>query len=140
MKHNSLSRLLGLFRRLPFRRATANPAADTHFIADFPRLDDLLYANSLTYEPGATDFRSRPEPSRPGRWPAREAETSLSRTTASNAAFVEPSPIVPTECPTCSMGRDAGWPASAFRSRKEARRLRVLDRAIAEIARGRRPR
>ncbi len=110
MRHNPISRLFSLFRPVQLRRPDGDCATGRCRPDDFPRLDELLKVNSV------------------------------SRTTAIPAALGEPSSIIPPESSASSLGGDARWSVSTFASRKEARRLRVLDRAIAEIARDRRPR
>jgi hypothetical protein len=134
MKHNPISRLLDLFRQIPRRRPLCDVSTGRY------RPTDLLRADSVIYEPGATDFLSRTGPDRTPKPQPSDNSTTRSRTSASTAAFGERSLIVPTGSLASLSAEVARWPDASFRSRKEARRLRVLDQAIAEIARYRRPR
>ena len=105
----------------------------------FPRIDDLLRTQPMRYGPAGPDFLPSPSSDMMRSSLALEISSRLSRTTSRTALVSSPSDHADT-----SRDRIIGHQTTTDRrnisSRTAARRLRAVDRAIAEIARDLRPR
>lgn len=135
MKDNPISRLFRLLMQIHHRRPTADIRAERHRPAEFPGLADLLEAESLVFGRSPTVSPSGLAVGRSGRRQAFEGSRTTSPIGDESGNFEA---TIPAESSPSFQPGDATWPASTARSRREARRrLRALDRAIAELARDR---
>ena len=138
MKDNPISRLFRFLMQDRHRRPTADLTAGRHRTAEFPGLADLLEAESVVFETSPTVSHSGLAAGRLGQRPEFEGSETRSRISDRSDTFEA---SIPAESSPSFLPRDATWPTSTSRSRREARRrLRVLDQAIAELAKDRRRR
>lgn len=136
MRHNPIQRFFSLLKPIRLRRPPGDCAAGRYRPAEIPLIDYLLGVNSSTTEPSTADILSRllPELAEPG--PELGISMSSSSSASSTGSLVEPSWHTPPDPWADSVNPESGWPA--FPTRTDARRLRVVDRAIAEIVKRRR--
>ena len=137
MRHKPIPQLLRLLRTIPIARRSRKAVHEPAFSADSPRIDDLLNARSVIIECGANRIDTQAESKSAGEEPAFSPWKPALAIHERGGTFIEPFLVAPSECQTSAVVTNAGWQDSEVRSRKESRRLRLLDRAISEIARDR---
>ncbi|MGP0066430.1 MAG: hypothetical protein ACLQGP_22935 [Isosphaeraceae bacterium] len=135
MSHNPFLRFFTLIRKIR-RVPSGNGAIAGYQLADPPRFDDLPTVDLSKYESRVAESPRSLISGRVGtpHWP------SVSRTTSRTASLCEVVPIIPADHSAAPPDAVSPWPAAPLTSRLAARRLRAVDRAIAEMARSRRPR
>jgi hypothetical protein len=136
MRHNPILRLFTLVRKIQCQRPSGNDAIGGCRADDPPRFDDSWKVAPLAYDTSVPEFPS----SLRSDVMVRMQEPAISRDmrpTSRPAALGGRFPIIP---PDPSTNREPRWPVATGTSRKAARRLRAVDRAIAEMTRDRRPR
>jgi hypothetical protein len=140
MRHNPILRLFSLVRKIQLPRPSGDRAIGGCRPADFPRFDDFRKVGPVTYESSVAEFSSPLVSDALGRIPGPGISRGGSPTTSRPAALIEPFLTVPPDSSSASMDGESRWLVAPSTSRKAARRLRAVDRAIAEITRDRRPR
>jgi hypothetical protein len=136
MSHNPIQRLFSLLKPIRLRRPPGDCAAGRYRPAEIPLIDYLLGVDSSTTEPSTADILSRLLPEMTETRPELEISMASSSSASSPGCLVEPSWNTPPDPWVDSVNPDSGWPA--FPTRTDPRRLRVVDRAIAEIVKRRR--
>jgi hypothetical protein len=136
MRHNPILKLFSLLRPIRLRRPPGDRATGQYRPAEIPLIDYLLGVDSSTTEPSMANILARLLPEMTETKPESGISMARSSSASSPAHRVERSGIVLSDPMADSVTSESGW--AAFPSRTDTRRLRVVDRAIAEIARQRR--
>jgi hypothetical protein len=140
MRRNPILRLFSLVRKIQLPRPSGDCAMAGCRRAGFPRFDDFRRVDPVTYESSVAEFSSPLVSDALRRISGPGISRGVSPTTSRPASLIEPFLIVPPDSSSASMDGESQWPVAPSTSRKAARRLRAVDRAIAEITRDRRPR